>query len=70
MIVPADNAAKAAVVEDIDVIGMRFLGDTEAFLTGQLEIESMCMDLAEAFAVAGRYEADFSDVRGQESANR
>ena len=70
VIVPADNAAEAAVVEEIDVIAVRFLGDAVGFLTGELAIEPTCVDLAEAFAVAGKYEADFSDVRGQESAKR
>ena len=70
VIVPADNAAEAAVVEEIDVIAVRFLGDAVGFLTGELEIEPTCVDLAEAFAVASHYEADFSDVRGQESAKR
>ena len=57
-------------MQGIDAIAVRFLGDAVGFLTGQLEIEPTCVDLVEAFAVAGRYEADFSDVRGQESAKR
>ena len=70
VIVPADNAAEAAVVEDIDVIGVRFLTDAVDFLTGELEVAPTCVDLAEAFAVAAQYTVDFSDVRGQESAKR
>ncbi len=70
VIVPADNAAEAAVVEEVDVIGVRFLGDAVGFLTGELEIEATCVDLNQAFAQASRYDADFADVRGQESAKR
>ena len=33
-------------------------------------IEPYLVDLEEVFAVAGRYDVDFSDVRGQESAKR
>ena len=78
VIVPADNAAEAAVVEGVDVIAVNFLSDAVGFLTDELPalsivdgpIEPTALDLEEAFAVAGRYEVDFSDVRGQESAKR
>ena len=70
VIVPTDNAAEAAVVETIDVIPVRFLSDAVGFLTGELPIDPVSVDLAEIFAVAGRYDVDFSDVRGQESAKR
>ena len=52
------------------MIGVRFLTDAVGFLTGELEIDPTCVDLAEAFAVVARYDVDFSDVRGQESAKR
>ncbi|KKK70824.1 hypothetical protein LCGC14_2920100, partial [marine sediment metagenome] len=61
---------KAAVVGDIDVIPISFLTDAVGFLTGELELEPTSVDLDAIFAVEGRYEADFADVRGQESAKR
>jgi len=70
IIVPADNAAEAAVVEGVDVIGVRFLSDAVGFLTDELPIEPHVVDLDEVFAVASKYDVDFSDVRGQESAKR
>jgi len=70
VIVPADNAAEAAVVQDIDVIGVRFLSDAVGFLTEQLPIEPTVVDLEAIFQVASKYDVDFSDVRGQESAKR
>jgi magnesium chelatase family protein len=70
IIVPADNAAEAAVVEDIDVIGVNFLSDAVGFLTDELPVEPCVVDLEEVFAVASKYDVDFSDVRGQESAKR
>ena len=39
-----DNAAEAAVVEEIDVIAVRFLGDAVGFLTGELAIEPTFAD--------------------------
>ena len=70
VILPADNAAEAAVVEGIDVIPVRFLTDAVGFLTDELPIEPADVDLEAVFAVASRYDIDFSDVRGQESAKR
>jgi len=70
LILPADNAAEAAVVDGIDVIGVRFLTDAVGFLTDELPIDPAQVDLEEIFAVASRYDADFADVRGQESAKR
>jgi len=70
VIVPAENAAEAAVVEGLDVIPVRFVTDAVGFLTDELPVEPVCVDLEAAFAVAGRYDVDFSDVRGQESAKR
>ena len=70
LILPTENAAEAAVVENIDVIGVRFLTDVVGFLTDELPIDPLSVDLAEVFAAGARYDVDFSDVRGQESAKR
>ncbi len=70
IIVPADNAAEAAVVEDVDVVGVRFLSEAVGFLTDELPIEPVRVDLEGIFVSEGRYDVDFADVRGQESAKR
>jgi magnesium chelatase family protein len=70
VIVPADNAAEAAVVDSLDVIPVGSLTEAVGFLTDQLPIEPKAIDLEEVFAVASRYDVDFADVRGQESAKR
>ena len=70
IIVPAENAAEAAVVEGIDVIGVNYLAEAVGFLTDELPLEPVTVDLEEVFSVASRYDIDFSDVRGQESAKR
>ena len=70
LICPADNAAEAAVVEGIEVIGVSFLTEAVGFLTGALPIEPVTVDIEEIFKTAGRYDVDFADVRGQESAKR
>jgi magnesium chelatase family protein len=70
VIVPADNAAEAAVVDGIDVIGVRYLSEAVGFLTDELPLEPVRVDLEEIFSVSGRYRVDFGDVRGQETAKR
>ena len=70
IILPAENAAEAAVVEGLDVFAVRFLSDAVGLLTDELPAEPVDVDLEQVFAVAGRYDIDFGDVRGQESAKR
>ncbi len=70
MIVPLDNAKEAAVVADIEVIGVGSLAQTAGFLSGQLPLETTTVDVEELFDVASNYEVDFKDVKGQESVKR
>jgi magnesium chelatase family protein len=70
LILPAENAAEAAVVEGVDVIPVGFLTEAVGVLTGDLPIEPVSVNLDEIFATEGKYEVDFVDVRGQESAKR
>ncbi len=70
IIVPLDNAAEAAVVEDIEVYGVGSLAQAVGFLTGQLPLEPTCVDIDELFKIARTYEVDFADVKGQESVKR
>ena len=70
LLCPADNAAEAAVVDGVDVIPLGFLGDAVGFLNDKLPIEPFTVDMDEVFTVASRYDVDFVDVRGQESAKR
>ncbi len=70
VLVPSDSAAQAAVVEDIEVIPIGSLTEAVGFLSGQLPIEPLAVDLAAVFDSATAYEVDFADVKGQESAKR
>lgn len=70
MLVPAESAAEAAVVENIEVIPVASLSQAVAFLSGELEIEPTPPRLEELFNALGNYEVDFADVRGQEMAKR
>ena len=70
VLVPAENAREAAVVEGIDVIPITSLADAAGFLTGQLPLEPVVVDLDAIFADAGTYDRDFGDGRGQEHVKR
>jgi magnesium chelatase family protein len=70
IICPVDNAAEAAVVADVEVIGVRYLTEAVGFLTGELPLEAVHVDVDALFAADGDGLADYGDVRGQESAKR
>jgi len=70
LIVPRANAREAAVVKDLEVIGVESLQQAAAFLAGELEIEPTVVDVEQALEQASRYDVDFADVRGQEQAKR
>jgi magnesium chelatase family protein len=70
LVVPADSASEAAVVEEIEVIAVSSLAQAVAFFAGQIEIEPTPPRLNEWFDQYAKYELDFADVRGQEMAKR
>lgn len=70
LLVPAENAPEAAVVEGLEVIPIMSLVDAADFLSGKREIEPHPSIGLELFERLSLYELDFADVKGQESAKR
>jgi magnesium chelatase family protein len=70
LIVPADNAAEAAVVAGLNVIPVRNLREASGFLEGELKIEPAKVDISSIFDQPEDEEIDFADVKGQESVKR
>jgi len=70
LVVPADNAAEAAVVEGIEIIAVSTLSEAFLFLNGDQSLEPTQVDLEDMFAAHSRYDVDFSDVKGQEHIKR
>ena len=70
IILPAENAPEAAVVDGIDIIGATSLSQVVDFLSGREEIEPYHVDLEVLFSSACEYGEDFSEVKGQEHAKR
>ena len=71
IILPIQNAREAAIVNDIDVIGVSTLREAVDFLEGQLDIKPTKQDTRQLFADGvNHYDVDFSDVKGQENIKR
>jgi magnesium chelatase family protein len=69
LILPGENAAEAAVVEGVDVFGVRHLAEVVALLARPEEFRpSGCEDAGPAVATPAL--PDFRDVRGQTMAKR
>jgi magnesium chelatase family protein len=70
VIVPEANAREAAMVEGIDVYGVRNLREVFEFLFGEKQLQPVREDLEEFFARHQNYDLDFADVRGQHHVRR
>lgn len=71
VMVPRDNAAEAAVVDGLDVYPVRHLNEAFALLAYPERLpEPFTRNVSSLFEEAGRYEVDFSDVKGQENVKR
>ncbi|MCA9089752.1 MAG: YifB family Mg chelatase-like AAA ATPase [Planctomycetaceae bacterium] len=70
IVVPVENAAEAAVVEDVEVIPVASLAEAVGFFSGLLPIDPMQFSWSDATRQYGGYTVDYSDVKGQEMAKR
>jgi magnesium chelatase family protein len=70
MLVPAQNAEEAAVVEGLAVYPVRTLRQAADFLAGRLPQQPYGVDAASAMQADEEHEDDFADVKGQEQAKR
>ncbi len=68
--VPEENAAEAAMVEGIQVYGVRTLPDVVEFLADRKIIEPLSVNADRLFQVHRHYEIDFSEIKGQKQALR
>ena len=70
VLVPADNAAEAAVVDGLKVFPIQNLREAASFLEGKSKLSSTKINIHELFAYATDDENDFAEVKGQESVKR
>ncbi len=69
LLVPADNAAEAAVADGVEVFGMRHLTEAVAFLKQPDGFKPQPREIVSASQSTGEF-LDFKDVRGQTTAKR
>jgi magnesium chelatase family protein len=70
VLVPAENAAEAAVVAGLNVIPIQNLREAAQFLEGEIRITPTKVDLAKIFDQPLDDDVDFAEVKGQESVKR
>jgi magnesium chelatase family protein len=68
---PKQNAAEAAIVNQLDVIPVETLHEAAGFFKGEVMIEPLVRDTRELFFDAQQdFPFDFADVKGQENVKR
>ncbi len=70
-ILPAYNAMEAAVVEDLDIYGVKSIREVISFFNNEIKLPPTIVDTRNDFFLnVNNYNVDFSDVRGQENVKR
>ncbi len=70
-VLPKQNVREAAIVNNLDVIGVETLQEAIDFFEGKIKIEPLRVDTREVFqSKVNHYDADFKDVQGQENIKR
>jgi magnesium chelatase family protein len=70
VLVPAENAAEAAVVSGLSVIPVQNLREAAGFLEGEIKINPTRVDVRKLFDHHSDDDLDFAEVKGQESVKR
>jgi magnesium chelatase family protein len=70
IIVPQANSREAAVIREVEVLGVRQLSEVVEFINGERQIAPTKVDVEELFNQHSQYDADFSDVKGQQHVKR
>jgi magnesium chelatase family protein len=70
IIVPQANSREAAVIREVEVLGVRQLSEVVEFINGERQLTPTQVDVEELFNQHSQYDADFSDVKGQQHVKR
>ncbi len=71
LILPKQNAKEAAVVNNLDVLGVENIKEVIEFLNNKFKIEPLLVDTREEFfSSLNQLDINFSDVKGQENVKR
>ena len=70
VIVSKENAKEAAIVNEIEVLGVENLKDVVQYLNGEKKIEKTEINIEEIFNKQNSCVLDFTEVKGQENIKR
>ena len=71
LLLPKENAQEAAIVNDLEIIGLDSLEQAIGHLTGSAPMSPILVDTRDVFETElDQYGVDFSDVQGQENIKR
>lgn len=70
VILPKANEKEAAVIKNIEVIGIKDLKEVVDYLNRKIDIERTKIDILKNFNKREKEEIDFSEVKGQENVKR
>jgi magnesium chelatase family protein len=71
LILPKENSREAAIVNDLEIIGVESLEQVLGHLDGRTPVAPLSIDTRDVFeAELNQYGVDFSDVQGQENIKR
>ena len=70
LIIPAANAAEAAIVDGLEVYGVENLREAWDFITGQRLLQPISLDRKQLFDSRRHYEVGLEDVKGQHQVKR
>jgi len=70
VIVPVENSNEAAIVDGIDVIGVKTLEEVVEYLNGLIELTPNKINVKRYFEQNNKYLLDFAEVKGQENIKR
>lgn len=70
VILPKANEREAAIIEDLEVIGVKNLKEVVRYLNKEIDIKPIKIDIIKEFNKKDKQDLDFCEVKGQENAKR
>lgn len=70
VILPKANEREAAIINDLDVIGVKNLKEVVRYLNKEIDIKPIKINIIKEFNRKDKIDVDFSEVKGQENAKR
>lgn len=70
LIIPAENSKEASVIEGIEILTATTLSDIISYFNNKIPLKNAFSDISNIFHTSKKYDTDFLEVKGQETAKR